>query len=421
MSENQIITPSVITNESLRLLHEKLSFVRLINRRYSDAFKSGGARRSDEVLVRLPNRYVVREGAKLVPQTTEESVSALQLTEQKGVDFEVSSKELRLDLDDFSDRVLDPAISQLASAIEQDVLTAVLNEVVHVIAPAKLAPGPDWYDGMSLLGAWFDVMLIPEDQRRLVMNSHDQSEMIDVLQTYMQSDQAVSRQYETGRMTHFQGFDMGMSLSMPVRQARGRVETGLDALSVHPVDGEIPSLDEAGPDLIDRIEVSHVGAEIQVPLPRVGDWVTFPGVYPVHPETKEIQRMFGLKPFKVEGVEARTVRFSPPLIWKGPKQNAGGIVAGQLKASLNKATDPDKAYHWNVAFDPEAIAFVTADLALPKDVDFAHRNKYEGIALRVVRKYDINEDRFPCRIDVLYGRKLLRPDSVCLLVGNSDV
>ncbi|MES9825461.1 MAG: P22 phage major capsid protein family protein [Candidatus Thiodiazotropha endolucinida] len=413
-NDNEIITPEMITNESLRLLHDKLPFVSRINRRYSDEFKQGGARRSDEVMVRFPNRYVVREGATLKAQSTQESVAYLKLSEQKGVDLEVTSKDLTLHIDDFSRRYLEPAMSTLASTIEEDVLRSVLTDVVHVIQPKTVTPMPDWYDGMSLLGAWFDVNLIPSDQRRLVMNSYDQAEMVDSLKDYAQRDRSVSRQYETGRMRRFQGFDIGMSLSMPMRESRGRVEMG-DDYGITPLE-----LGQIG-DSFDTVNATPpTGEETMKPLPKPGDWITFEGVYPVHPETKDPMRLFGLKPFKVESVVDDKVTFTPRLVWAGPKQNAAGVSGELFNAVLNKGTDGQNYYRWNVAFDPEAIAFVTADLALPKDVDFAHRSNHDGIGMRVVRKYDINQDRFPCRIDVLYGRLLLRPDSVCLLVGNSD-
>jgi hypothetical protein len=32
-----------------------------------------------------------------------------------------------------------------------------------------------------------------------------------------------------------------------------------------------------------------------------------------------------------------------------------------------------------------------------------------------VRQYDINSDKFPCRLDVLYGYKAIRPQLACRL------
>jgi hypothetical protein len=50
---------------------------------------------------------------------------------------------------------------------------------------------------------------------------------------------------------------------------------------------------------------------------------------------------------------------------------------------------------------------------MPQGVDFAARKVMDGISLRVVRNYDIVNDKFPCRIDVLFGYKCVRPEWAC--------
>jgi hypothetical protein len=47
----------------------------------------------------------------------------------------------------------------------------------------------------------------------------------------------------------------------------------------------------------------------------------------------------------------------------------------------------------------------------------AARAVHNGISLRVVRQYDINNDRLPCRIDVLYGFGVIRPQMAVRMWG----
>jgi hypothetical protein len=61
-------------------------------------------------------------------------------------------------------------------------------------------------------------------------------------------------------------------------------------------------------------------------------------------------------------------------------------------------------------YQKEAFAFATADLVMPDGVDFARREVLDGISMRIVRAYDINNDKFPCRLDILYGYKAIRPE-----------
>jgi hypothetical protein len=75
------------------------------------------------------------------------------------------------------------------------------------------------------------------------------------------------------------------------------------------------------------------------------------------------------------------------------------------------------AYAQNLVYHKDAITFATADLLLPQGVDMAARAVHNGISLRVVRQYDINNDRLPCRIDVLYGFSTIRPQMACRLWG----
>jgi hypothetical protein len=63
----------------------------------------------------------------------------------------------------------------------------------------------------------------------------------------------------------------------------------------------------------------------------------------------------------------------------------------------------------SLLYHKEAFAFATADLVMPKGVDFAAREVMDGISMRIVRQYDINSDKFPCRLDVLYGYKTHPP------------
>jgi hypothetical protein len=75
------------------------------------------------------------------------------------------------------------------------------------------------------------------------------------------------------------------------------------------------------------------------------------------------------------------------------------------------------SYPQNLIYHKDAISFATADLLLPQGVDMASRQVHNGISLRIVRQYDINNDRLPCRIDVLYGFSAIRPVTAVRLWG----
>jgi hypothetical protein len=86
--------------------------------------------------------------------------------------------------------------------------------------------------------------------------------------------------------------------------------------------------------------------------------------------------------------------------------------------AVTKIGTASGVYKPSLVFHPEAFTFATADLVMPQGVDFAAREVQDGISMRIVRQYDINNDRFPTRLDVLYGYKTIRPQLACRLLSN---
>ena len=70
---NTLLTPTAVTREALRILHQKLNFIGSIDRQYDDQYAKTGAKIGDSLKIRLPNEYTVRTGAAISVQDTTES------------------------------------------------------------------------------------------------------------------------------------------------------------------------------------------------------------------------------------------------------------------------------------------------------------------------------------------------------------
>src|SRR5262245_50088885 len=112
---NTILTPTAVTRKALQVLHQKLTFVGNINRQYDDSYAKSGAKIGATLKIRLPNQYTVRTGAAMVTNDTTETSVDLVVATQKGVDLNFTSVDLTLSLDDFSNRILEPAMAVLAA------------------------------------------------------------------------------------------------------------------------------------------------------------------------------------------------------------------------------------------------------------------------------------------------------------------
>jgi hypothetical protein len=151
-----------------------------------------------------------------------------------------------------------------------------------------------------------------------------------------------------------------------------------------------------------------------------GDVFTIAGVYAVNPQTREstgsLQQFVVTAANSVTSGTAMTLAISPALYTSA---NALATVDSfpAISAVITFLGTASTQYPQNLVYHKDAITFATADLLLPQGVDMAARAVHNGISLRVVRQYDINNDRLPCRIDVLYGFSTIRPQMACRVWG----
>jgi hypothetical protein len=151
---------------------------------------------------------------------------------------------------------------------------------------------------------------------------------------------------------------------------------------------------------------------------KAGDVFTVADCFAVNPQTRESTGSL----FQFVVLADVTASGTAVTVTVAPMYSASSALAtvnslpGNSKAVVFVGA-ASTAYPQNLVYHKDAITFATADLLLPQGVDMASRAVHNGISLRVVRQYDINNDRMPCRIDVLYGYSTIRPQMACRLWG----
>lgn len=398
---NSLLSPVTVTREALRVLHQKLNFVGSITREYDETFARQGAKIGDTLKVRLPNQYTVRTGASLAAQDTVESSVDLKVQTQKGVDLNFTSVDLTMTLDDFSDRVLEPAMSVLAANIESDAMSMyqdVYNQVNNQGQPASFAKV---LQGRKILVD----NLSPLDGRTANLNTQDNVDLVDSLKGLFNDRDNLSKQYREGYMGRTAGFDFMENTLWPAH-ARGSAANSYTTSTLTSV---LP---------VAATPVSAITVASGTGTLAKGEVFTIAGVYRVHPETKatlgQLQQFVATAAF---AGGAGTVSIAPAIILSGPTQNVA-IPSPNATATLTIAGSTSTPYGISMAYHKSAFAFATADMIMPRGVDFAAREVFDGISMRIVRQYDINNDKFPCRLDVLYGFKSIRPQLACRLANN---
>jgi hypothetical protein len=397
---NTILTPTAVTREALRILHQKLNFIGSINRQYDSSFAKDGAKIGTDLKIRLPNEYTVRTGANLSTQATSEISTTLSVATQKGVDTTFSTSELTLSLQDFSERILEPAMTVLAANIEADALNMVkdvyqaVNNIGSAITLNKVLTA------RKLLTD----ALAPQSSRSLLLNTQDNLDLVDGLKGLFQDSSTIAKQYREGMVGSTAGFGDIYENTLLASQTTG---TALSA-TTYTVNGAVTTNGS-----------TTVTVAVGATTFKQGDVFTVAGCNRVHPETKVdtgVLQQFVVTADYVGG--AGNLSFAPAIYTSGGRQNvtAGGMPNGN---AITKVGGASAVYKPSLAYHKDAFTFVTADLEdVSKYGAWGAREVMDGVSMRIARQYAIGTDTIPCRIDVLYGYKTIRAQLAARILSN---
>jgi hypothetical protein len=389
---NAYLTPTAVTRKALMVLHQKLNFIGNINRQYDDSYSGSGTgvvrgKFGPTLKIRLPNQYTVRSGLNMSAQEQVESSVDLTVSTVKGVDMYFGSDELALSIDDFSERFIDPAMTVLAANIESDALS--MYKQVYNMHDGDAAA----FSVLSMTTAKQQLSdnLAPLNQRNFLFNTtHGNKFLVDTKGLFHSADN-IKEQYREGIIGRTFGFDCFENTLMPNHTTGTAAKSGEYTVS-------------SGVTTNGSVAVTLTGASTTW---KAGDVFTVAGCNRVHPESKADTGV--LQKFVCTADCTTAMTFTPALYTSGAYQNVVAAGMATSSAIVKIGAGNAEILNQSLAFYKDAFTFVTADLELPKGVDFAARQVMDGISMSVVRDFSVTDRTFPCRIDVLYGYKAIRP------------
>lgn len=400
---NNILTIDMITRKSLEILENNLVITRNVNRQYDDSFAVQGAKIGSTLRIRLPDRALVSDGAALQVQDDNEQNTTLTVDSQKHIGINFTSAELTMQLDDFAERVLKPRISQLASSIDADVANSFLS-----IGNTVGTPGSTPSTSLVLLQAQqkLNEAAAVMSPRYATVNPAANAGLVEGLKGLFNPTDTISKQFKNGMMgMGVLGYEeINMSQSIKQFTVGTRTATGGTTSAAVTAEGAT------------TIAITGAGAAGTV---KVGDVFTVADCFAVNPQTREstgsLFQFVAVANTTLSGAGAGNITVAPM------------YSASQALATVDSLPASGKAvifvgasgiqYPQNLVYHKDAITFATADLLMPQGVDMASRQVHNGISMRIVRQYDINNDRMPCRIDVLYGFSVIRPQMAVRMWG----
>jgi hypothetical protein len=413
---NTLLTIDMITREAVRLFRNSNAFVMSIDRQYDDQYARIGAKIGTQLRIRMPNDYVVRHGAAASVQDTSEQSIVLALATQAGVDVSFSSADRTMSLDDYSQRVLAPAVNNVAADVAYTIMAGVDNTAGCCNFVAKfdnngaiISPtASEWL----LASAVLKNNSTPLSDWKIVLDPITEARTVSSLSGLFNPAPEISRQYRSGTMYDALGFRWMGDQTVVKHTTGAYTGTGSPATIAGTVNG--------GGQTGTAITVNALG-----PL-AAGDIITFDGVNQVNRLNKQsvgvLRQFVVVNPVPAGGL---SITVYPALIPNAytAAQIAAGAVYTPVQyqtvdfspinaANIHVVTLSGSIYRKNLAFAPEAITMATADLEMPRGVDEVARETFDSISMRMLTDYVVTTDQLITRLDVIYGFKFVRPEWV---------
>lgn len=169
---NTILTPSIIAKEALMVLRNNAVMANLVHRDYSKEFVSGVG---DTITIRKPAKFEAKEFANNIEiQDATENGVEVKMDKHIDISFAVTAKQMALDINDFSEQFIVPAMQAFADKIDKYLISLeadITNRVPHaegVFAPTDIISARKFLTDNA----------VPTTNRNLVVGSQADADLL---------------------------------------------------------------------------------------------------------------------------------------------------------------------------------------------------------------------------------------------------
>lgn len=388
MATNTLLTPSIITKETLVILENNLVAAGKVNRQFENQFVKIGT----TLTIRKPNRFKVVKGPALQIQDITEPSTSISISNQAHVDFQFSSQELTLTIEEFSERYCKPAAVELANTVDYDVLTN-FDQVFNLVGTPGTVPNT-FAASVMLVGTRMDQGSVPQDGRVLVLEPVSYWQLANgLIGLYVKS---VAEPALKGFLAAIGNFEIYEDQNIQSQTVGAYAGSGVVT------SGQTGS------------SINTTGWSTGITgLLNVGDVLTFGGYFAVNPKNRQstgVLQNFVVTATANSDVSGNsTISIYPAITTSGAYQTVS--IAGGASGAITVLTGAASSTHFNnLAWVRDCFGLVIVPMEIPGGVDFAAREMWKNISMRIVRAFDIWNDVMPTRIDVLYGTATYYPE-----------
>jgi hypothetical protein len=428
---NTVLNPTIVAKAAVRILDNELVMARQVWRAFEPEFakKINGYEAGDTISIRKPNQFTIRTGATAVTQDVTEGKLTLVVGTQAGVDFKFSSNELTLKIEQLADRVIRPAMVQLANKVDAD-LMALYKDVYNWVTPqaplgatasvkafSDFRPAPERLDNGS----------VPQNDRSAVFSPTDFWGVAQS-QTALFMQQIGTEAYRRGEIGQMGGIDTYMAQNTPTHTVGLKAGAGAVAGANQQVTYASVLNTESVPGI--QTLLTSGWTATQTGIVKKGDVFTIASVFAVNPITKAklpyLQQFVVQADANSDGGGLATLSIAPAIILNTigsasfpfatvdinqvANLPAGGLITVQGSASTG--------YFQNLVFQENAFALAVVPMVKPPGAVDCARETYKGLSVRVIPYYDGANDVSNFRLDILYGVKTVDPRLATRLSGS---
>jgi hypothetical protein len=412
---NTNLTTAVIAKAAVAVLDNELVAAKQVFRGYEDEFSNSvnGYTVGSSISVRKPTQFTVRDGATASIQDVTEGKTTITVDKQKGIDFAFTSQELTLNIKELSERVLKPAMIQLANQVDRDVL-ALDKDVYNWVG----TPGTDMgaFSTVAAAAKRLDQTAVPTDNRVGILSPADKWGVAGA-QTALYMQNVASAAYRKGSIGDVGGIDLFSSQNVRTHTFGPRGGTPLVnggaqnvAYSAALNTGSVPGTQSLITDGWTAAAASRV---------KQGDVFTIANVFAVNPVTKAalpfLQQFVVTADGSSDGAGNLTLTIAPAIITSGAFQTVDSVPADNAAMTFLGTASANVSS--NVIFKKEAFALVSVPLVKPPGAVDVSRQGYKGLSVRLIPYYNGSNDVSSYRMDILYGVKTVDPRLATRVAG----
>ena len=415
---NQTLTRQEITNYSLMELKNNLVVIPNMYRDLDKEFGNEGAKIGETIYVRKPQRFIGRDGQQYQPEGMTDTQTPLTIDQQSGVDFEMSSAEFYLSIDDLGERTLSPAAESVANKLDSRAALTIVKNTANVVGIPGTTPGLGGTDAFLIYAQAGKVIdqagfpLIADKSRAMVIDPDMKVGWQDFSKSYYNPQKFVDGVWN-GQIADTLGYKWFEDQNVPA-QVIGLLG-GTPAVVGAGQTGSTININGATPGVIGYL--------------NVGDNISFNGVYDVNPQSRAPYKQ--LKQFVVQAVAntdgggAATLTIFPAIVPTGQFQNASGSPANGALMNVYSTNAAGQAALSGLSttqgflFEKQAFAFASFAGPVPTQAEMAYqkRSKSTGVSLRFIRMFDPRTDQWVNRFDVYYGMAPLYAEGACRIAA----